>query len=107
MNINFNYAHLEFIYNLLIDHYMFICNGLLISVLSVGSFIFFSGRTGKIIDATQKIVTTIAAGSITYKNYKDNSSSSSDNDEDKKDKKDSNSNKTDDNKSDSDSSNNK
>jgi hypothetical protein len=46
--------------------------------------ILLSGRSGKILDATQKIVTTIAAGTIAYSNI---TGGSNKNDDDKKDKK--------------------
>lgn len=68
-------------------------------ILFFSGIILFSGRSGKILDATQKIVTTIAAGPIAYSNL---SGGSNKNDNDKKDKKDNTKSKTNDNKNSSD-----
>jgi uncharacterized membrane protein len=68
----------------------------LIVIFIIGSLILIhlSGRAGKILDITQKIVTTIAAGTIAYKKtIGDSSESSEDKDKEKE--------KTKDNKNDS------
>jgi hypothetical protein len=60
---------------------------LVFGIVILGSLVLFSGRAGKILDATQKIVTTIAAGTIAYKNISEGSSSEKDDDKKKKDDK--------------------
>jgi hypothetical protein len=60
---------------------------LVFGIVVLSSLVLFSGRAGKILDATQKIVTTIAAGTIAYKNLSEGSSSENDDDKNKKDDK--------------------
>jgi hypothetical protein len=60
---------------------------LVFGIIIFSSLILFSGRGGKILDTTHKIITTIAAATIAYKNISDDSSSENDDDKNKKDDK--------------------
>lgn len=77
-------------YLLILDNIISITESIKILVFGIiilGSLVLFSGRAGKILDATQKIATTIAAVTIAYKNLSEGSSSENDDDKNKKDDK--------------------
>jgi hypothetical protein len=59
----------------------------LIIIIILSTLVLFSSRAGKILDTRQKILTSLAAGTIAYKNLTEGSSSENDDDQNKKDDK--------------------